>query len=522
MKKLISLVMALTVFLSLGSSLRAQDQELAQNKWLDWDNAKFKKLLRDEGASDIILMKGKKDEPPKRDPPRREPTKQKPPRKAPPKREPPRREPPKQEPPRKEPPKRQPPRREPPKQEPPRTEPPKREPPRREPPKQEPPRKEPPRPPKKRPPVLTPPTEDPGSPFPAPTPGKPGRRTEVPKAERIKNREQIIERRDTRQIEHPKVDDRGRDVVEKKLAYAPQRTTIVNKTINNTTIINNITNITNNTSYRDGRHHWRYYDGVRLSYRYDPWGNHWFGFYVGSGYFWTRYHHDRLWWYDPYWSRWCYWRNNRWWWQDPDHIDVVYVYVDNRYYRYDDARNGVVLRPDPTPPVEPPPQEPSQPSEPAPDPDEQIYYSAEGTRSVQVLTKEKRAYLYDRTRQDSDGADIFLVELKRKKTDPEKNLPAEPVKGVTEVEFSDPEDGALLITLRGEMAGKKFVLTFDADGTRLGAAKPQPTQEEQAGKAAPPLQTPDIHDISAQLEPSGAFAPVDFDQTPVAEVQRSE
>jgi len=140
----------------------------------------------------------------------------------------------------------------------------------------------------------------------------------------------------------------------------------------------------------DRGYHWRDWDGYRMCHHYD--GNfHWWGFYLADVYFWSVYYNDYYWWYDPYWHRWCYMHNGSWWWQNPDR--VVYIYRDGSYYQYNDAVGGVVLNPDTTPPVEPPPADPTP--APAPAPDAKAYYSADGTRTVQVSGDTKDAYLYD-------------------------------------------------------------------------------------------------------------------------------
>ncbi len=128
---------------------------------------------------------------------------------------------------------------------------------------------------------------------------------------------------------------------------------------------------------RDMMHHW---DGHY----------HWWGFYLADVYFWTIYYNDYYWWYDPYWHRYCYQRDGRWWWQNPDQAGEVYVYQDGSYYQYNDTEGGVVMNPDPTPPVDVPPGDPT----PA-DPNAKSFYSADGARSVQVSGDSQDAYLYD-------------------------------------------------------------------------------------------------------------------------------
>jgi hypothetical protein len=172
--------------------------------------------------------------------------------------------------------------------------------------------------------------------------------------------------------------------------------------INNTTIINNMNGIHRGWNSNDHGYGWYEWNGYRTCHHYDSFGYHWWGFYIGDAYFWTRYANDRYWWYDPYYNRWVYLHDGRWWWQDPVTPTVVYVIIDNNYYRYQDNGGTIITRPDQTQPVVTPPAEPNVPSTPAPDQD--TMYSLDGTRSVQILGAAKEAYLYDLTATDSNGA----------------------------------------------------------------------------------------------------------------------
>ena len=184
--------------------------------------------------------------------------------------------------------------------------------------------------------------------------------------------------------------------------------------INNTTIVNNIQHVHNSWNVHDHSYNWYHWNGYRIGHHYDTYGYHWWGLYVDNVYFWTRRSHDRYWWHDPYWNRWVYLHDGRWWWQDD--IGVVYVYTSGRYYRYGHSRGGVVVVPDPTPPVVVPPSRPAEPApEPTPtpapptqptvptNPDQTAFFSLDGSRSVQILGERKEAYLYDLTVTDQDS-----------------------------------------------------------------------------------------------------------------------
>lgn len=274
------------------------------------------------------------------------------------------------------------------------------------------------------------------NPTPAPRPPQPGQPTPPP-AQRVPQKpperaaDKILDpnRNGTfKEVHPPERNRQGQPITQQPLQNANGR--VIAPTTNNVTIINNntyITNINNVQNNWNGRrdygYQWHHWDGREVCHHYDPYGYHWWGFYVGPVYFWTRYWDDNYWWYDPYWHRWVYLHDSRWWWRDPYNTEVVYVYTDNGYYRYDDAPGGggVVMNPDPTPPVVMPP-------DPEPTPVAQqpiVYTSADGTRIVTISADGKKtAYL-------SDTAD------------PPAFQPVWLGDGVTEVRFKLDEQGAL-------------------------------------------------------------------------------
>jgi hypothetical protein len=79
------------------------------------------------------------------------------------------------------------------------------------------------------------------------------------------------------------------------------------------------------------RDHYYWHDegGYRYCHYYDPFGYHWYGWYVGDSCLWVRFYGDRWWNYDRDYDRWMYWNDGRWWWQDPS--GVVYLYNDGEY-----------------------------------------------------------------------------------------------------------------------------------------------------------------------------------------------
>jgi len=79
------------------------------------------------------------------------------------------------------------------------------------------------------------------------------------------------------------------------------------------------------------RNHYYWHDegGYRYCHYYDPYGYHWYGWYVGDSCLWVRFYSDHWWNYDRDYDRWMYWNDGRWWWQDPS--GVVYLYNDGEY-----------------------------------------------------------------------------------------------------------------------------------------------------------------------------------------------
>lgn len=104
--------------------------------------------------------------------------------------------------------------------------------------------------------------------------------------------------------------------------------------LHNTVILGRVHAYERSEVVRD-HYYWHYDGGFRYCHYYDPWGYHWYGWYVGSDFFWTRYYFGRWWWYDPSFDRWCWWNDNAWWWQNPS--GTVYVYTNNNYAPADSA-----------------------------------------------------------------------------------------------------------------------------------------------------------------------------------------
>jgi hypothetical protein len=87
------------------------------------------------------------------------------------------------------------------------------------------------------------------------------------------------------------------------------------------------------------RYYWHREGGLDYVHCYRG-GAHWYGFYVGANYFWSRYHGGRWWWYDPGARRYVYFGDGNWWWQDPAAPQIVYVYQNDVYVPYDAPAAG--------------------------------------------------------------------------------------------------------------------------------------------------------------------------------------
>lgn len=134
-------------------------------------------------------------------------------------------------------------------------------------------------------------------------------------------------------------------------------------------------------------HYWHRENGFVYNHYLDPAGIHWYGWYMGDRYFWTRRDHGRWWWYDDETARWCFWNDNFWWWQDPNHVADLYVHVDNGYVPSNSDR--VVVATTDTPRTE-------------------AYISPDTRRIVKIFGESKDAFLYDAAKP-SRMAPVYLA-----------------------------------------------------------------------------------------------------------------
>jgi hypothetical protein len=202
-------------------------------------------------------------------------------------------------------------------------------------------------------------------------------------------------------------------------------------------------------------YYWHNENGMRYSHYYDG-RNHWYGFYHGPTFYWTRFYGNLWWWRDPVYSRWVFWGNGFWWWDGPG--GVPYVYIDNGYYPYEGAGVTVEHAENQVPPA----------SIPAPDKGSTTA-SPDGRRMVQVFGSDAQAFVYDKT----VSPPTFMKYLGQ---------------GVSKVRFSGGTAGAPLQILV-EFKDDTFAL-FDADGnSQSSAIKTDEATGAPPAAAAPPPPT---------------------------------
>jgi hypothetical protein len=230
---------------------------------------------------------------------------------------------------------------------------------------------------------------------------------------------------------------------------------------------NSVRNTDRGWDLSDRGYHWQQWNGNWACHRYDG-RFHWWGFYMGSAYFWTIDWYDNYWWYDPYCHRWCYLYNDAWWWQDPANMQTAYLYQDGDYYQYDDAPGGeVVLNADQTPPVDAPPADDA--TQPPADPVAKVLYSPDGTRAVQITRDNADAYLYD-TADPPAFNDVWLGS------------------GVTDVRFRMDGQNQLIqiLTIMGDDRFNVFDKNGNSSTAPAAPAQPMPVNAPPSPQAGPP------------------------------------
>jgi hypothetical protein len=139
------------------------------------------------------------------------------------------------------------------------------------------------------------------------------------------------------------------------------------------------------TEILTSHYYWHRNGGVHYCHYFDKHGAHWYGFYNGSQFLWTRYYGGHWWWYDQDHARWLSYNDSdgSWLWQDPAQPQTVYVYDDNGYVPYLTANASLVSNHEAliAPPGDPTPPKPQYKS----DVDIPNYKVKENTNSFAVV-----------------------------------------------------------------------------------------------------------------------------------------
>jgi hypothetical protein len=240
--------------------------------------------------------------------------------------------------------------------------------------------------------------------------------------------------------------------------------------------------------------YWHNEGGQRYAHWYDG-KVHWYGFYNGPRFYWSRYEDNRWWWFDQTASRWLYWHDGYWWWNDPANPATMDVVVNDNYYPYAEVAAEPSLAPGAAP-------DDSSSAMAAVEASGKGVHgnfskaSPDGTREVQVYGARREAFLYDRT---GGGDPRFIAFL---------------AAGVKHVSFSESAGNNLQVMLL-MLDGSYDV--FDADGRSVlpstgNGAPAQPgvpgtdavPADSSAPDAAPPSQPPSADGAANSPAPPSA------------------
>ena len=249
--------------------------------------------------------------------------------------------------------------------------------------------------------------------------------------------------------------DLGRTrIVRKSSVPVPQLHSVI---ANNTRVIRTIQN-NRRVEVVPNHHYWHDVDGVRYVH-YIRGGVHWYGFYDGPRFCWTRYYHDHWWWYDPFFDHWVFWWGGNWWWRGP--AGVLYVNVDDAYYPYEEA------------PVRVSPPTNSEPLTEDTENNGGEFTSRDGTRMVQIHGPQSEAFLYDK----SGAEPQYLAYLG---------------KNVDRVRFSGGTDGKP-VRILVDFKNGDFTL-FNAEGEPVDLTPPaEPsTSANPSAPSEPPTNVPEL------------------------------
>ena len=200
------------------------------------------------------------------------------------------------------------------------------------------------------------------------------RRVAVPKP--VMPKEHVVH--DEARPAYPKNDEKGARIEKPAASAPPSHHAAV---VRNTTFVRNVSRV-ERTEVVPNHYYWHNENGMRYSHYYDG-HNHWYGFYHGPTFYWTRYYGNRWWWFDGPHARWVFWGNGYWWWAGPG--GVAYVYMDDNYYPYEGASATVEHAEAQTPPAA------------VPAADAGATTSPDNKRMTQIFGADGQAFLYDKT-----------------------------------------------------------------------------------------------------------------------------
>jgi hypothetical protein len=199
----------------------------------------------------------------------------------------------------------------------------------------------------------------------------------------------------------------------------------------------------NSSENQTGHYYWHNDGGINYCHYLDASGYHWYGWYVGDQYFWTRNFNGRWWWYDSDFNRWCFWNNDFWWWQDPNHVADLYCYNNDNYIPCNSAEDQVVVTA-------------------SSDSTMRSIPSSDGTRIVKLDEQTQDAFLYD-TANPPSFAPVYLAS------------------GVESVDFSDTSNGRPM-----EIILKLNDGSFDMFDAQGNSYNPGALDADEARQGAPP------------------------------------
>jgi hypothetical protein len=225
---------------------------------------------------------------------------------------------------------------------------------------------------------------------------------------------------------------------------------------------------------RSNYYYWHNEDGFNYCHYLDPFGYHWYGWYLGGQCFWTRYYGNRFWWYDSDFDRWCFWNEGYWWWQDPYHIGDLYCYTNDAYIPTNSAQDQIVVT--------------------SPDlPNAKQYPSPDGTRLVKVVGDTQDAFLYDTANPPSFNP-VYLAS------------------GVVDVQYSNASNGRPLEVVL-KLNDGSFDM-FDGEGNAYNPGNFDADQAAQAASPADGSQPPDNAPAPADTANADQAPPADSSSAP--------